>query len=175
MTTENSNGGGSQQSGPLVRQHQQQPPSPFGLSGFGWLNFWFGCFRGCAGGLIQACSDASAYVYAFPLLYLSVLDSYCLSHNAIVHIALTPTHTIQIWLQNNNTISLIIFPNYHLYNPYLMSAWPSRFTNKSKKDAMCVQLHQLKQHIRKEDSNFINEKERRSTNDQTDQRDYHPG
>jgi len=63
-----------------------------------------------------ACSDASAYVYAFPLLYLSVLDSYCLSHNAIVHIALTPT------LQNNNTISLIIFPNYHLYNPYLMSA-----------------------------------------------------
>lgn len=31
---------------------------------------------------------------------------------------------------------------------------------------MCVQLHQLKQHIRKEDSNFINEKERRSTNDQ---------
>ena len=36
---------------------------------------------------------------------------------------------------------------------------------------MCVQLHQLKQHIRKEDSNFINEKERRSTNDQTDQRE----
>ena len=36
---------------------------------------------------------------------------------------------------------------------------------------MCVQLHQLKQHIRKEDSNLINEKERRSTNDQTDQRE----